>query len=106
MKGFAALREEFQHHYNLSIKDDDCAVLISDAPTVKDDDDYLKILTNTLKMQVYHLYTSKTLPLASFFGQSIANSIALQMAAYHTTLRYNPEMSKFKQPNADAFNIY
>lgn len=106
VKGFATLREEFQHHYNLSIKDDDRVVFISDAPIAKDDDDYLAILTNTLKMQVYHLYPPKTLQILSPFGQSIANSIALQMAAYHTTLKYNPKMSKFKQPNADAFKIY
>ena len=106
VKGFAVLREEFQHHYNLSIKDEDCVVFISDIPLIKDDYDYLKILTNTLKMQTYHLYAPKTLQLLSPLGQSIANTIALQMAAYHTTLRYDPEMSKFKQPNAEAFKIY
>ena len=105
VKGFAVLREEFQHHYNLSIKDDDRVVFISDAPVEKNDD-YLKILTNTLKMQVFHLYTPKTLQLVSPFGQAIANSVALQIAAYHTTKRYNPRMSRFKQPNADAFRIY
>ncbi|MHA1883182.1 MAG: SIS domain-containing protein [Candidatus Thorarchaeota archaeon] len=106
VKGFAALREDFQHHYNLSIKDGDCVVFISDIPVIKDDNEYVKILTNTLKMQTYHLYTPETLQLLSPFGQAIANSIALQMAAYHTTLRYNPKMSEFKQPNADAFKIY
>jgi fructoselysine-6-P-deglycase FrlB-like protein len=106
VKGFAALREDFQHHYNLSIKDDDRAIFICDAPVDDDDEKYLKVLTKTLNMQSYYLYTPKILPLASAFGQSIANSIALQMAAYYTTLRYNPEMSMFRQPNADAFKIY
>ena len=106
VKGIAALREEFQHHYNLSINNDDCAVLITDAPIKAVDKTFMDVLTNTLNMQVYHLWSDKKLLLASPFGQAIANAIALQMAAYHTTLRYNPGMQKFKQPHADAFKIY
>jgi glucosamine 6-phosphate synthetase-like amidotransferase/phosphosugar isomerase protein len=106
VKGFASLREEFQHHYNLSINDGDQAIFISDASAEQMDKRYLKVLTDTLKMQVFHLYTPDILRLSSHLGQAISHSIALQMAAYHTTLKYNPDMSKFKQPNADAFKIY
>jgi len=106
VKGIAALREEFQHHYNLSINNEDRAVLITDAPAMKADKIFMDILTNTLNMQVYHLLAGKKLLLTSSFGQAIANAIALQMAAYYTTLRYNPSMQKFKQPHADAFKIY
>ncbi len=106
VKGIAALREEFQHHYNLSINNDERAVLITDAPIEVADKVFMDVLTNTLNMQVYHLHSDKELPLTSPFGQAIANAIALQMAAYYTTLRYNPSMQKFKQPHADAFKIY
>ncbi len=106
VKGFAALREDFQHHYNLSINNDDRAVLITDVPIEEQDKAFMDVLTNTLNMQVYHLLSDNKLQLASPFGQAIANAIALQMAAYYTTIQYNPKMQGFKQPNADAFKIY
>ena len=106
IKGVSAIREEFQHHHVLSINDDDRAVLISDNSEKINDKKYLKILTDTLKMQVYHLYTPENLNLQSSLGQAIANTIALQMASYYTVLKLNPDKQKFKLPHAEAFKIY
>ncbi len=106
VKGTSALREEFRHHYNLSIRGDEPVVLITDAPPSERDGTYLQILSETLKMRAYHLYSPSELYLESPLGQAIANTIALQMAAFHHALRNNPEMSKFKLPNAEAFKIY
>ena len=107
IKGISAIREEFQHHYVLSINDDDRAILITDDELKEDDvETYLKILTNTLKMQVFHLRTPKNLNLVSSLGQAIANTIALQMASYYTVLKLKPEKKKFKLPHAEAFKIY
>jgi glucosamine 6-phosphate synthetase-like amidotransferase/phosphosugar isomerase protein len=106
IKGVSAIREEFQHHHVLSINDDDRAVLITDNSEVLDDEKYLKILTDTLKMQVFHLRTPEKLNLESSLGKTIANTIALQMASYYTVLKLNPEKQKFKLPHAEAFKIY
>ena len=106
IKGISAIREEFQHHHVLSINDDDRAVLITDSPEESDDEKYLKILTNILKMRVYHLYTPKNMNLESPLGQAIANTIALQIASYYTVLKLDPEKQKFKLPHAEAFKIY
>jgi glucosamine 6-phosphate synthetase-like amidotransferase/phosphosugar isomerase protein len=106
VKGIYAIREEFQHHHVLSINDDDRAVLIADAPTDSDDKKYFNVLTETLKMQAYCLHTPEKLELISPLGQAIANTIALQMASYHTVVKYDSEKKQFKLPHADAFRIY
>ena len=106
LKGFAAMREEFRHHYNLSIKDNDSAVLVTRSPADSSDDNYMIVLTDTLKMKAYHLYNDEKLGLKLPMAQAIPNMIALQMAAYHTTLRYDPGKESFVQSHADAFKIY
>ncbi|MHA2115765.1 MAG: MurR/RpiR family transcriptional regulator [Candidatus Thorarchaeota archaeon] len=63
LKGIAAIREDFSHHYNLAIKENDGGVLISSSPTNSTDDAYAKVLTDTLKMKAYHLYTDEKLNL-------------------------------------------
>lgn len=106
VKGMSALREEFQHHYNLSIKGDEPAILIADTPMDEKDEGYLKVLSNTLKMRAQLLHCPRDLYLESSLGQSIANTIALQMAAFHFTLKHDPGKDKFKLPHAEAFKIY
>ncbi|MDH4215212.1 MAG: SIS domain-containing protein, partial [Candidatus Thorarchaeota archaeon] len=104
IKGIAALREEFCHHHNLSIKNREQVVLISESPITPSDEQYLGILSDVLNMQAYHLYNN--LDLKTALAQTIPNTIALQMAAHHTVRRFDPEMSGFKMPHAKAFKIY
>jgi glucosamine 6-phosphate synthetase-like amidotransferase/phosphosugar isomerase protein len=104
IKGIAALREEFCHHYNLSVKEDEQAILITTSPTTSDDELYLNILSDILKMRTYHLHND--LGFKTAFAQAIPNTVALQMAAYYAVRRFNPEMSGFKLPHAKAFEIY
>jgi fructoselysine-6-P-deglycase FrlB-like protein len=104
IKGIAALREEFCHHHNLSIKEMEQAILISTSPTTANDMQYLKVLSDILKMQVYHLYNN--LGLKTALVQTIPNTIALQMAAHYTVRRFDPKMNGFKMPHAKAFQIY
>jgi glucosamine 6-phosphate synthetase-like amidotransferase/phosphosugar isomerase protein len=106
LKGIAAIREDFRHHYNLSINNNDSAVLISSSPTESTDDTYMKALTDSLKMKVYHLYTNKNLNLGLPIVQAIPNIVALQMASYYTVLRFDPNKERFKLLNVDAFKIY
>lgn len=106
LKGFAALREEFRHHYNLSINDDDSAVLITNSPADSSDDVYMRVLTDTLKMRAYHLHNNVNNGLELPLTQTIPNVIALQMAAYHTALRLDPNKESFKVSHAEAFKIY
>jgi fructoselysine-6-P-deglycase FrlB-like protein len=106
VKGIAVLREEFQHHTVLSIEKDDRSVLISDSPVNELDDRYLDVMKNKLEMQSYHLYTPGELHLESSLGQAIANTIALQIAAYHHAEKNNPKKERFKMPHAEAFRIY
>jgi glucosamine 6-phosphate synthetase-like amidotransferase/phosphosugar isomerase protein len=106
LKGIAAIREEFRHHYVLSINNDDTAVLVTRSPVDSSDDAYMKALTKSLKMRAYHLHTNRNLGLQLPLVQTIPNAIALQMAAYHSVLKHNPEKESFKQPNIDAFKIY
>jgi fructoselysine-6-P-deglycase FrlB-like protein len=105
IKGVSAIREEFQHHHVLSINDDDRAILITDDGELNDEK-YLEVLTDALKMQVFHLHTPEQLNLISPLGQAIANTIALQMGSYYTVLKLNPEKQRFKLPHAEAFRIY
>jgi glucosamine 6-phosphate synthetase-like amidotransferase/phosphosugar isomerase protein len=105
VKGIAILREEFQHHCNLSMRVDDRGVFISDAPVLDADEKYLDVMTKTLKMQVFHLYTPESY-LESSLGQAIANTIALQIASYHHLKENDPEKESFKLPHAEAFKIY
>jgi glucosamine 6-phosphate synthetase-like amidotransferase/phosphosugar isomerase protein len=104
-KGLASLKEEFQHHYNLSIGNDERAVLVLDDPVSSRDETFSAILKDKLQMKTYLLHTS-TLNLVTPLAQAIANTIALQMASYHVVRRYQPNMIGFKQPHADAFKIY
>ena len=104
VKGIAALREEFCHHYNLSIKEGEQAILISTSPITPSDNQYLSVLSDVLNMQAYHLHNN--LGLKTSLAQTIPNTIALQMAAHHTVCRFNPKMSGFKMPHAKAFKIY
>ncbi len=106
LKGTAVIREEFSHHHNLSLNDNDSAVLISDSPPQSIDDTYMNALTDTLKMKAYHLYTDEKLNLDLPLVQAIPNMIALQMASYYTVLKFNPDKEWFKLPNVDAFKIY
>jgi glucosamine 6-phosphate synthetase-like amidotransferase/phosphosugar isomerase protein len=106
IKGVSAIREEFQHHYVLSINDNDRAILITDNPREPNDKQYLKVLTRTLKMRAYHLHTPERLNLISSLEQAIANTIALQMASYYTVLEFDSEKMRFKLPHAQAFKIY
>jgi glucosamine 6-phosphate synthetase-like amidotransferase/phosphosugar isomerase protein len=104
IKGIAALREEFCHHYNLSIKENEQAILITPSPSTPDDDYYLSVLSDTLQMQAHHLHND--LGLSTALVQAIPNTIALQMAAHYTVQRFNPKMDGFKMPHAKAFRIY
>jgi glucosamine 6-phosphate synthetase-like amidotransferase/phosphosugar isomerase protein len=106
IKGIAALREEFAHHWVLSLTEDEHAILISDRPSTQDDDVYLNVLTETLGMNVYHFSTDTDLQLKSPYGQAIVNSIALQMAAYHHVAKHEPNKENWKSPHAGAFKIY
>lgn len=104
LKGIAALREEFCHHHNLSIGEQEQAILISPSPTTTSDEQYLGVLSNILMMRTHHLYNN--LGLRTALAQAIPNTIALQMAAHYTVRRFNPEMDSFKMPHAKAFQIY
>ncbi|MFW9962078.1 MAG: MurR/RpiR family transcriptional regulator [Candidatus Sifarchaeia archaeon] len=106
LKGFAAIREDFRHHYNLSINDDESAVLITNSPIDSSDGVYMGVLRNSLKMRMHHLYTDEKLGLGHPLVQVIPNTIALQLAAYHTVLKFNPEKESFKLSHAGAFKIY
>ncbi len=106
LKGFAAIREEFRHHYNLSIKDNDSAVLITNSPPDQSDDVYMRVLKETLKMRAHHLYTDDKLGLKLPLAQAIPNAIALQMAAYHNVLKFDPNKESFLVSHAEAFKIY
>jgi len=101
-----SLREEFQHHYNLSLEEGNRAVLISDSPSTKNDERYIGVLRDALDVPSYHLFTSEDCNLRSPLGQAIANTIVLQMAAYYVVSKHKPDMEWFKMPNAKAFKIY
>ncbi len=102
----AALTEDFQHHHVLTANQDDGAVLITQSPQKEEDMKYFRALNDTLRMRAFHLFTPQELNLESVLGQAIANSIALQMAAYYNVLKYDSEKKHWKQPNVDAFKIY
>ena len=106
LKGIASIREEFRHHYNISINDNDSAVLVTASPVKPADEVYMSVLMDSLKMRTYHLHTPKRLGLKLPLVQAIPNAIALQMAAYHTVLKFNPHKKSFKLPHAEAFKIY
>lgn len=106
LKGFAVIREDFRHHYNLSIKDNESAVLVTKSPVDSSDEVYMSVLSGPLKMRAYHLYTDERLGLELPLVQTIPNAIALQMAAYHTVLRHDPDKESFKLSHAEAFKIY
>ena len=105
VKGFAALREDFCHHQNLSINDGDQALLIS-GKEESDDERYMKVLTEVLNMQAHHIHVPEEFGLTTALAQTIPNVIALQMGAHYTVRRYNPDMDWFRMPHAKAFRIY
>jgi len=105
IKGFAAQREEFCHHQNLSINDNDEAILVTGIKQT-DDERYMHILTDVLKMRAYHLYVEDDFGLRTSLAQTIPNTIALQMTAHHIVRKYRPDMEWFKMPHAKAFKIY
>jgi fructoselysine 6-phosphate deglycase len=106
VKGIAAKTEEFRHHYNLSIKDNEPAVVITHSPPNEEDSVYLRVIGDTLQMKVYQLYSPEQLKLKSFLAQAIPNMIALQFAAYYNALRLDPNKSGFREPHASSFKIY
>ncbi|MHA2425078.1 MAG: SIS domain-containing protein [Candidatus Thorarchaeota archaeon] len=106
LKGVSAKREEFRHHYNISINDGDSAVLITDSPPEQSDNTYMDVLRDALKMMAYHLYSKEDFGLKLPLVQAIPNMIALQMASYYTVLKFNPDKESFKLPHAEAFKIY
>jgi len=106
LPGIAVVKEEFRHHYVLSINNNDTAVLVTKSPVDSSNDSYLRALTESLKMRAYHLHTGESIGLQLPLVQTIPNAIALQMAAYHSVLKHDPDKDAFKQPNIDAFKIY
>lgn len=105
VKGFAALREDFCHHQNLSINDGDQALLIS-GKEESDDERYMKVLTEVLNMQAYHIHVPEKFGFKTMLAQTIPNVIALQMGSHFTVRRYKPDMEWFRMPHAKAFRIY
>ncbi len=106
LKGIAVIREEFRHHYVLSINKNESAVLVTGSPVDESDKVYMRALTDSLGMRAYHLHPNEKLGIKLPLVQAIPNTIALQLAAYHSVLKYDPKKSGFKQPNIDAFKIY
>jgi glucosamine--fructose-6-phosphate aminotransferase (isomerizing) len=106
VRGVCVLREEFRHHTTLALRNEDSAILITDSHSDKRDQTYEKVLTETLRTRTHHLCTPTDLSLESSMGQTIANTIALQMAAFHFAKEHNPEKDGFRMPHADAFKIY
>ncbi|MHA2374147.1 MAG: SIS domain-containing protein [Candidatus Thorarchaeota archaeon] len=106
VRGIAALKEEYQHHWNLSLEKDDRAVLICDSPVSSYDSDFVSSLTKKMKMQAYRLFTPESMNLITPLGQAIPNSIALQLAAYYSVKKHDPSKEAWKKPNVDAFKIY
>lgn len=106
VRGFAALREEFRHHYHLAVKPTDSVVLISDSPTTPDDEVYMDVITDKLGLTIYNLHVREDSELETTLAQTIPNTIALQMAAYHNARQLNPDKTQFKEPHASAFKIY
>ncbi|MCJ7817571.1 MAG: SIS domain-containing protein, partial [Candidatus Thorarchaeota archaeon] len=105
VKGFAALREDFCHHQNLSLDDGDQALLLT-GKEESDDERYIKILTEVLNMKAHHVHVPEKFNLRTALGQTIPNTIALQMGSHFTVRRYNPNMDWFRMPHAKAFRIY
>jgi len=106
MQSSAALWEDFKHHYVLTINPGDTAFLVTDSPIDEKDERYFQALTDTLKMKAFHLHTPESFGLTSPLGQAIANSIALQMAAYYNVMEYDPGKEFWRKPNVNAFKIY
>ena len=105
VKGFAALREDFCHHQNLSIDDGDQAVLVSGQKS-PDDELYMKVLTKVLNMQAHHIHVPEKFGLKTALAQTIPNTISLQMGSHFAVRRYKPDMEWFRMPHAKAFRIY
>lgn len=106
MRSHTVLKEEFRHHGNLPTKKDDTIILITETPITNSDERYIRVIKETLKLNAEMIHTPLDLKIETSFAQTILNTIALQYAAYHNVMRYNPKMEWFKLPNAKAFNIY
>ncbi len=104
--GLPALREEFCHHWNLNLNEGDRAILITDGPRTNEDEEYERILTETIGMVVFRLFAPTEFGLQSDLGTAIVNTIAMQMAAYHTVKKHEPKKSGWRLPHANAFKIY
>ena len=105
VKGFAAVREDFCHHQNLSIDDEDQAILVTGEKSVEDEK-YMEIMVKVLNMEAYHLHVPESFSLKTALAQTIPNTIALQMGSHFTVRQYKPDMEWFKMPHAKAFKIY
>jgi fructoselysine-6-P-deglycase FrlB-like protein len=106
VKSTPVTREEFQHHYNLSVHQGDRALLVPGSTPAEGQAEYVRVLTDTLGMQVYQLRVPEELGLKSDAGQAIASTIAFQFGAYYAVKKHRPDMEWFKLPNAKAFKIY
>jgi glucosamine--fructose-6-phosphate aminotransferase (isomerizing) len=106
VRGQVAGREDFRHHFNLAVKPTDGAVLICDSPTKPEDEVFMNVVMDTLGLSAHNICVDTALGLETPLAQVIPNTIALQMAAYHSALRLNPDKTQFKEPHASAFRIY
>lgn len=106
LRGVSVLREEFRHHTTLSLRDEDTVILITDGQSEEKDQTYRKVLTETLGTRTNILCTPASLSLESALGQTIANTIALQMTAFYFAKKHSPDKDGFRMPHANAFKIY
>ncbi len=105
VKGVASVREDFCHHQNLAMEDEDQAILVSGKKEA-DDERYMEVLIEVLNMQAHHTHVPKEFNLETALAQTIPNTIALQMGSHFTVRKYKPDMEWFKMPHAKAFRIY
>lgn len=106
LRGVSVLREEFRHHTTLSLRNEDSVILITDGHSEEKDQTYKKVLVETLGTRTNILRTPAGLSLESTLGQAIANTIALQMAAFYFAKKHSPDKDGFRMPHANAFKIY
>lgn len=106
VRGVVVLREEFEHHGNLPSRDEDFIILISDSPRMREDSQYMHVLTETLELTAYNQYLPEKFRIETPAVQALANTIVMQMMGYYLILEHNPEMEWFRMPNAKAFRIY
>ncbi len=105
-RGVAAVREEFRHHWALSVGAGDNALLIVGEEANDTDMRYVEVLRTHLGMRGTTVSPPASLNLHSLFSRVIPLVIALQLAAYQTTSRFAPSTKGFRMPHAGAFKIY